>query len=341
MKKGLIIEKTKSQRNNALDLIKFVASFFVVCIHIPFLGGDVAVAVNAAARFAVPTFFAISGFYAFGADAATLKRRLLKVIRLYLISSAVYHAYGIVIRIAEQGGAGFFDYISDVFLSVGNVRSFFIFNIPFSSLHLWYLLALIYVYLIWLLILKLSLNDKIVLLIGVSVLLANLVLGELLSAFGIVLNEAFVRNFALLGLPFFIFGYFLGKYNRLFAKIKPFYLIIAIVIGSSEAVLSRFLIGHNEVYVGSVLCCFSIVILAEKIKHIKPLDKQTHVFRSSIDVYVLHLLFSKPLYLLARSLPTTIGTVIVAIMPCIVFAACIAFYLLKSVIIKYCLNLCR
>jgi hypothetical protein len=157
---------------------------------------------------------------------------------------------------------------------------------------------------------------------------------ELLSSFGIVLDYIIVRNFAFTGLPFFIFGYLLRKYSHLFEKIRPLFLILAIVISSCEAVLSRFLVGHNEVFIGSVLCCLSVVLLSEKIKNKEIPSKYLPVFRSSTDVYVFHILFSGFLYSLANILPLTVGTVMRMFMPCLTFAICIAFSLIKFKIIR-------
>ena len=327
------MENTKAQRNNWFDVIKFVASFFVVCIHIPLTDGNFGIAVNAVARFAVPTFFAISGFYVFGTNATTVKRRLVKILIIYLVASAIYHIQSIIAYLVTDGLVGFLNYFSDVFFNVGKIKDYFLFNIPFSAVHLWYLLALIYVYLIWLVILKYSLGDKIILIIGMLTLLVNLVIGELLSLLGVVIDYIYIRNFAFTGLPFFIFGFLLRKYNHLFLKIKPFHLILAIAIGSCEAVLSRFLIGHNEVFIGSVLCCFSIILLAGKLKTVRLSEKYIAVFRSSTDVYVLHTLFSNFLSSLASVLPPVFEAVIRALMPCLAFAVCVAFSLLKSRII--------
>ncbi len=221
-----------------------------------------------------------------------------------------------------------------MFLNIRNIWEFVIFNIPFSSIHLWFLLALMYVYLIWLVILKYSLSDKVILLIGSVAILSNLVLGELLSALGVVFDNLYLRNFAFLGLPFFIFGYLIRKCNNLFTKIKTSHLILAITTGNCEAVLSRFLIGHNELYIASVFCCFSIILLAGKTNRVKLSDRQMAVFRSSTDIYVLHMLFSRPLYSLANILPSFMSAIIRFLMPCFTFALCVAFSLVKSKIIK-------
>lgn len=280
----------------------------------------------------MPTFFAISGFYVFQADAKTVKRRLLKILWLYLISAAIYHIHDMTVRIFEQGISGLVGYVSDVFLSVGNIAEYLFFNVPFTSVHLWYLLALIYVYLIWLIILKYSLSDKILFVIGTVTLLVNLVIGGLLQVFGLVLNCIYVRNFAFTGLPFFIFGYLIRKYNHLFTKIEVSHLIVAIIIGSCEPIIFRLLIGNCEVYLGSIVCCVSLILLAEKAKSVELPKRSLPVFRSSTDIYVLHILFASFLSSLAGIFPSGAESVIRAIMPCLSFAVCIVFSLLRSTV---------
>ena len=53
-------------RNRNLDVLKFVASIFVIFIHISF-PGNFGVFVGALARFAVPAFFMVSGYFSYKA----------------------------------------------------------------------------------------------------------------------------------------------------------------------------------------------------------------------------------------------------------------------------------
>ena len=65
----------KQQKNATLELIKLLASYMVVFIHISFYG-EIGVAVNALARFAVPFFFVISGFYSYKCTEEKIKKRI-------------------------------------------------------------------------------------------------------------------------------------------------------------------------------------------------------------------------------------------------------------------------
>lgn len=57
----------KLQRNQTLECCRILAAVFVVFLHVPF-PGTVGKTVNCLARFAVPLFFAISGWFSYGAE---------------------------------------------------------------------------------------------------------------------------------------------------------------------------------------------------------------------------------------------------------------------------------
>ena len=53
-----------TQKNYTLELLKLFASYMVVFIHIMFYG-EMGIIMDTLARFAVPLFFLISGYYSF------------------------------------------------------------------------------------------------------------------------------------------------------------------------------------------------------------------------------------------------------------------------------------
>ena len=57
--------KLKKPRNQTIDILKLIISFFVVFHHVPFPGikGEV---VKCIARCTVPFFFAVSGYFSYG-----------------------------------------------------------------------------------------------------------------------------------------------------------------------------------------------------------------------------------------------------------------------------------
>lgn len=281
----------KGKRNESLDVIKLIASFMVVFIHVNFYGrfGE---AVDAVARYAVPLFFSVSGFFALNADAKTIKKRVLKTLFLYLVAATLYHIFEIILTVHHGGASAVVEYFSNRFLNVRSYILFFFFNVPFSYIHLWFLLAQIYVYLIWLLIIKFSVKDKVVFILSLCLLFTHLLLGEFLSFFGKNISVFFVRNFALMGFPFFALGYLANKYKNKLLKIKYPILIVMLVLGVVESIFSRFIFLKNELYIGSICCCFSLLVIAIKSEEKNMTKSLVQLSTTSTDIYLYHIIIS-------------------------------------------------
>lgn len=126
---------------NAIDLIKFIASLFVVAIHCPpFAFNEVANLIfnQIFARLAVPFFFITSGFFLFrkfGNDVVANKILLIQYIKriliLYIIWSIVYLPWIIEDRFINNN----YSFIFNCFALIRNLFFIGIYG------HLWYLLA--------------------------------------------------------------------------------------------------------------------------------------------------------------------------------------------------------
>jgi surface polysaccharide O-acyltransferase-like enzyme len=132
-------------RNYAIDLIKLVASFFVICIHTKttisvdgFKTGSFSYIIDNVARFAVPFFFMASGYLLDFTDKKKIQSRLLKVILLYIFWSVIF----IVIR--ESNGLSYAS-----FSFSHNEKISFILSILYTTLfyglerHMWFFPAYI------------------------------------------------------------------------------------------------------------------------------------------------------------------------------------------------------
>ena len=62
------------RQNDMLDLLKCISIYSVVLAHVP-LPGQFGRAICALAKFSVPVFFLISGYFSWGKDSRTLGRR--------------------------------------------------------------------------------------------------------------------------------------------------------------------------------------------------------------------------------------------------------------------------
>lgn len=322
-----------NNRNSILDFIKLIASFFVVLIHFSFTGilGNI---FDALARFAVPFFFAVAGFFSFGAEIKNIKKRIFKILFLYLFASIIYHLYSLFITIYSFGKASFFSYFVKTF-SFENFISFLFFNSPFSSDHLWFLLALVYVYLIWLLIIKFCKNDIFIFVLSTFLLVIHLILGEVLSIFGFQVKIEYVRNFALFGLPFFGFGYLINKHQNKFNNVNFYALILLLVFGCAESVLSNFFLGKNELYLGSICCCFSLIIIALKHSEKKLNRILTTISSTNTDIYIYHIVIAKSISFILGLIGFPVTNLIFKnFLPIAVCIICIIFSLIKNFILS-------
>lgn len=283
------------KRNYTLDLFKTLGAFMVVFIHIGFPGvtGEV---VRSLARFAVPLFFFASGFFAYQNSLASIRRKLVKTLILALLATALYLAYAVVYNLVAFGLDGLLSYFSNLF-SPANLLYFVFFNAERVGGHLWFLWALIYVYGIAYLAVRFSINEKIVCALAVIALVTNLVLGEVLGLFGVSIYLVYTRNFILTAFPFFYIGYFANKFQDRFASINAVWAILAIIVGVAETVLSRLLFADNEIYLGTVLILFGMVVLSLKHSDHTPHPFVISIFETTTCIYIIHNLVSATLLL--------------------------------------------
>lgn len=139
-------------RNRTFDLFKWAAALFVLLLHVPF-PGDVGGTVRMFARWAVPFFFMVSGYFTYGAvqreDAGRLVRRIRRLLRIF-VPAAGFYALWCCFLLSDKTPAAFFK----SHYAMENVISFFLLNNTQSKPHLWFIPALIYCYGVVLLLMK-------------------------------------------------------------------------------------------------------------------------------------------------------------------------------------------
>ena len=116
--------KTRIAHDTDTDLMRIIASFFVVLIHASSTTG---MAYNAIARFSVPVFVMISGYYLLRRLPARIRiaRRIGSLVGIHILWSVLYYVFHRVMGDLPQG-------------SVADVMRY----ILTQPMHLWYLYAL-------------------------------------------------------------------------------------------------------------------------------------------------------------------------------------------------------
>lgn len=121
------------ERNNTLDIFKFLAAVLVVSLHVgyyPELGGIYGELIRLSGRWAVPFFFMVTGYFIGKEFELSLNAKIPRLIKLFIISSVIYLP------------AMFYHSSFDLTIFNNKFLSFEIFKIG-TYFHLWYLSSLI------------------------------------------------------------------------------------------------------------------------------------------------------------------------------------------------------
>lgn len=275
-----------TQRNTTLDIMKLLASYMVVFIHVRFYG-HIGIIVEALARFAVPLFFLISGFYSYHIAPGKILKRAKRILFLFVFGMICYN----LLKVLQFSLAGdvegillfMRDYVDGIIITL-------LFNKPAHGIYMWFLLASIYVYIVFYIFTVRKINEKVIFPVCVILLFFQILLGEFGFIFSTRPPVYLVRNFALIGIPFFGFGLLAKKYEQRLQSIPDNILIISAVIGILETVLSRQLWGESQLYIGSLFLLFPIVVTF--VKH--PNMKHPHFFDKlsgcSTYIYIFHVM---------------------------------------------------
>ena len=282
------MEKNK-KINISLNVIKCLAIFAVVCIHCPFFPLETKkyLITDAFARFAVPFFFLVSGYYSFFNNHETAlnkyKFRIVKLIKLYVCSILLYLVFFYIANNIKD--------VHSIF-NISNLYSFVVFNITPFGIHLWFIGALIYCYAIYYVVNKFNFNNKILYIFIPILLLSCLIIGEFSQYFGIVYPVEYYRNFLFLAMPFFILGYLLhDKKELIINTLSTKLLIILVIFGFLLTFFEALVVGKLDLYVGSIIVSLSIFIWC--VKNPNKLNFKISSFiggKLFTSIYVLHVL---------------------------------------------------
>lgn len=283
-----------TQKNRTLEIFKLFASYMVVFIHVMFYG-KIGVIADALARFAVPFFFLVSGFYSYQITCEKIKKRIKSILTLLICAIVCCNAFEIATLLYwnPDGLVAFFGKYKDLSTFI----NLLIFNVPVNFGHLWYLFAIFYVYVIFYCATKFHVKDKVIFIISFLLLFLHVILGEGLSVLGIKLPIWFVRNFAGMGIPFFTLGLFVKKYEYKFQTIPNYVIFMSATAGILGSVISRFCFGENELYIGSLFILFSIVCTFIKYKDVQYPSFLTALEGCSTYIYIFHIIIATVLHI--------------------------------------------
>jgi len=325
---GEMNNDTKIKRNNTLNFFKGLACFAIVWMHTN-SGGLVNQVVVCMARFGIPVFFMVSGYFTYKNNKVdytkVLAKKIIHIVKLIVVATLVYIIWQWVVDPLIKTG-----YVPNVFnsmeRSVGglNVFNILVLNInPFSGI-LWFLNALLYCYLIWLIIAKVK-NKHVIYILAIVILFIGIFTRAFIQYNHTIpeeININYFRNWFFMGLPFFTIGYFIHDYQERIVKIaKPKYMVVAAIIGMVMSFAER-LVVPLEVFVGTVIVSVALFIFSvEKPDLIKiPIINRVGE-RFCFFIYIAHIIV-RDIVLVIFDRAGINNKVVLWIMPIIVFALC-------------------
>lgn len=245
-----------SRRNQRMDLYKGIAIYGVIAIHVLF-PGFFGSGIRALARFAVPFFFLTAGYFNLGASTRSLLRRAGRTGKQLVLSSLPYLVLGAILAVRQ--GTNLWTWLKP-FFTTKTLSEFIQFHtIPFPyAWQLWFLGALLIVYLLWWAISTLADAWKkpvpydALAILSVVLLLLHLVFGEGFGLMGKEINNQILRNAMLDGFPFFALGSWAAWRRRTIKAMNPpwHWLILG---GGALSLLEAKLAGRQELYLGTLI----------------------------------------------------------------------------------------
>ena len=269
----------KNERNTTLNLFEFIAACLIIFIHIHFPEPS-GTLMNGLARFGVPLFFTVSGFYLIKHDMSKedlrkkLKSRIIRVSKLLIFSFIIYFVLGLITSLLGSHSQGILEYLKTTF-SWKSIILLLVCNNPLVRTVNWFMIALIYSYVIIYVFVDLFLHKDWIKYLLSSLLLFWIIFRMIvcqfdLTLFGIDLsNRVLYGNWFANGLLFINFGMLLNKYKDKLINIPYKVLIVLLILCFVIQPLELYIFDYKLHYVmsyfiGNILCVFTIISLSIK-----------------------------------------------------------------------------
>lgn len=240
-----------NHQNRLLDIFKLIAAIFVCFIHYGFQG-KFGIIVNSIARFSVPLFFIVSGWYAYliNSSKKRINQKIIHILQIAVLMEGIYFIY----HVRTYNMVVFSKYLSWKALVKG-ISGFY--GITGMG---WFVYSLMMCY-VTLYFLKSS-NQVVFyklafVLMIIHVFLNNTIMREIESAI-------YVSNTWLMGIPFFYLGMWMRENEKHLKMIKLNILLFIIFLGMVESVIVGMNLELRDMYVGSIFISASLIIIAHK-----------------------------------------------------------------------------
>lgn len=252
-------------RNQSMECFKIVAAILVVFMHVPFPGKMQGYLI-AFANFAVPLFFAISGYFNYGADSKTIARRLKHLLRLYLVVIVTSVLVGVFMT--EVTGGSTVVFLKRFIPDGREIMHWLVYQNDPRNGQLWYLTSACLCYVIlWVYVRYFgedAVNYRALYFAAFSLFGVYYALGCLSFPEGLDIPYMICRNGFYCGFPMFTLGIFLREHQERIInnyELTNRRLLLLIFAGGAFTLLQYHFLGMGLMTLGTVLEVTALLLL--------------------------------------------------------------------------------
>lgn len=258
----------KAERNQSMELCKFIASLFVIFIHVPF-PGEFGKQMDCLARFAVPIFFMISGYFNYGVSRKQIVKRTARTVKL-LIIGVLLCVFSECICVELDGGSTISHFRQMIPEQSQVVKWIILHTMPdvIPMGHLWYLTSMIVCYLIYYCYIVFTGEEKCdyrpFYTMCLSAFMLFFAFGILAPANGDREIARLFRNGWFFAVPMFGLGLFFRQYQeRIFVnfKLTTGKLIVVILLGILLSMMQCRYLKYKEMPFGTLFEVIALMLL--------------------------------------------------------------------------------
>lgn len=283
------------RQNECLNFFKGLACIFVVSLHVRFPVEAIDGPIQCIARFAVPLFFMISGYYCcYDTEIEYLRKlpgKIKHIAKICLFSFVFWILMQYAVCFLGSGEHSVSELTKKMFSIKSLIRLIFLNDDPVISI-LWFLLALLYCYVIYYTGAQkncLKLFPKLIF----PTLFVHFILGNIGNGMlGWTIDVEFYRNAWFMGFPLFTIGHELRKNQDLILKKISSKNAISLIASGIVLSLVEWMIvgGRQQMYVGSIMMAVGCIGYSIWNYERKIISVIAYIGRFlSLYVYVLHI----------------------------------------------------
>lgn len=298
-----------------IDSLKGISCIAILLIHYNF-PGQLGIAIKTVCRFATAYFFFVSGFFAVREGEIIRHQSFCKkakhILRLLLLSAIFYAVFCLIWNNIAIPNWDWSAFVRER-ITVPRVMKLIITNDPFVYAHLWFMMALIYCYLTFLLFDRKKVNGRLCLIISILLMGIFSTIAQFNKYLGIpssinlwgtqerlyLFNLHWLRAF-----PFFLLGIGFrseeSKIRYYIERIPQPIWWAGLVAGGIIAIVERVGFRESQFYLGTYISLFSVCAMSisstrNGIPILEGIGRDVSVY-----VYILHIAVGKSLDIVAE-----------------------------------------